>query len=102
MTHLEKVKAGIDYIRTQSNQGLDTIELVESKGFKAKNTKIKTKHEKNLQFRIKFMDSVELLLEDYKKLNTALDEVLTRVQKGTPITPEEINGIKKVLTRLNV
>tara|TARA_B110000444_G_C18819506_1_gene586943 strand:- start:171 stop:479 length:309 start_codon:yes stop_codon:yes gene_type:complete len=95
MTLEEKIKKGVDYLVSQSEDKLNSLSAVDKAGFKPVDPTIEKKYKQQIEFRLRFVESVEELLKQHVLLSDGLLDFISRIDSNGSVSPEDIEGLKQ-------
>ena len=98
MNTLEKVRKGIDYLVEQSENKLNALGSVETGKFVPTDPVVYKKYKTQIEFRLRFLSSVEELMIDYVGLKNILEEIYPLLKDKKQV---DLNILEEIIHYLN-
>ena len=98
MNTLEKVRKGIDYLVEQSENKLNALGSVEKGKFVPTDPVVYKKYKSQIEFRLRFLSSVEELMIDYVGLKNILEEIYPLLKDKKQV---DLNILEEIIHFLN-
>jgi len=101
MENLEKVRKGINYLVNQSETKLNGLGAVENGVFKPTDPKAFKKHKTQIEFRLKFTQAVEEMLEDHIRLSQAALALIEEIENNNDVEQANLDYLKEMASKIN-
>ena len=99
MENLEKVRKGITYIVDQSETKLKGLGAIEKGVFKPTDPKAFKKHKQQIEFRLKFTQAVEEVLEDHIRLSQAALALIEEIENNNDVEQANLDYLKELASK---
>tara|TARA_R110001592_G_scaffold114472_3_gene314330 strand:+ start:5286 stop:5594 length:309 start_codon:yes stop_codon:yes gene_type:complete len=90
----EKITKGVDYLLNQSEKKLLALGSIEKGKFIPSDPKSYKKYKTQIEFRLRFVESVQELLKQHLLLSEGLLEFIDRIDGDGNVSEEDIKGLK--------